>query len=80
MAVGDCLCLNMVSEKKDFVNSISAQNDVISSCLFSPGCQYLTLNVIREIQIKWKCRAGRIYDEFPEDKFNQNHYVLLHND
>lgn len=68
MAVGDCLCLNMGSKKKDFVNSVSARNRMLSevSCLLSQGCQYLTLNVIREAQIKGKCKAGRIYDEFLE--------------
>lgn len=61
VAVGDCLCLNMAYEKKDFVNSTSVQNRMLSeaSCLLSQGCQHLTLNVIRETQIKGKCGAGR---------------------
>ena len=74
--MGDCLCLNMASENKDFVNSVSAQNRMLSQVV----CSVRGVNTCKCYQRDTKCRVGRIYDDFPEDKFNQDHYVLLHND
>lgn len=53
-------CLNIISKKKDFVNSIGVQTRMLSdvSCLLSQGCQYQTSSAIIEAQIKVPSRKN----------------------